>query len=216
MIKVKDLKKSYTGEPCLNGISLDIKRGEFVSVMGESGSGKTTLLEILVGVRKPDSGSVSVCGKDILTLCDSEISKFRRTSIGVVYQSFGLIPTLTAEENIRLPLVLEHVSKKDADERIKKIAERLKISALLNKHPAELSGGQQQRVAIARAVVYEPEVLFLDEPTGSLDSINTENVMNFLFDYCREKGATVLQITHSEAAASGTRIIRIKDGAVTE
>ncbi len=214
MIKVKDLYKSYTGEMCLCGIDLEIKKGEFVSVMGESGSGKTTLLEILCGVRAPDSGEVSICGEDILHMSDSALSKFRRTKIGVVYQNFGLIPTLTAEENIKLPLILEHISKKECVSRVKTIAEKLNICHILKKLPSELSGGQQQRVAIARAVIYSPEVLFLDEPTGSLDSKNTENVMNFLFEFCRDTGATVFQITHSKAAASGTKIIQIKDGAV--
>ena len=216
MIKVRNLNKSYTGEPCLHNISLDIQRGEFVSVMGESGSGKTTLLEILAGVRSADSGDVTVCGEDISKMTDSALSKFRRTRLGVVYQTFGLIPTLTSLENIILPLILNSIPRKEANLRAEKIAKRLNIDGILSKYPSELSGGQAQRVAIARAVIFEPEVLLLDEPTGSLDSVNTKNVMDFLFEFNRELGCTILQITHSSKAAEGTRIIRIKDGAVEE
>ncbi len=216
MIEVNEITKSYTGEICLNNISLRINKGEFVSVMGESGSGKTTLLEILVGVRSPDSGSVTVLGEDIHRMSEEKLAKFRRTKIGVVYQNFALIPTLTAEENICLPLLLEHVQKAEIDRRVKEITAELRVDKLLKKYPSELSGGQQQRIAIARAVAIYPEVLFLDEPTGSLDSVNAERVMRFLSSYSRNTGCTVVQITHSENAAKGTKIIRIKDGAVIQ
>ncbi len=217
MIRVENLIKSYNEEPVLRGVNLHVQEGEFLSVMGESGSGKTTLLEILAGVRAPDSGKVVVDGVDVLSLKDSALAKFRRTKIGVVYQSFGLIPTLTAADNVRLPLYLEGKSQRAADERIEGIAKQLKIDGFLHKFPAELSGGQQQRVAIARAVVYSPKVLFLDEPTGSLDSENTVNVLEFLSKLNLEQGTTIFQITHSDVAANyGTRTVKIRDGAVCE
>ncbi len=215
MIYVKNLVKNYNGEPCLRGVDLHIKKGEFVSVKGESGSGKTTLLEILVGLRAPDGGSVRVAGEEIFSLNASALAKFRRTKIGVVYQNFGLIPTLSAMENIRLPMLLEKRSKEETEGRIVEVAKRLKIEGALQKYPEELSGGQQQRVALARAVCYSPEVLFLDEPTGSLDSENTQNVLEFLAELNKERGATILQITHDERASTyGNRVIRIADGRI--
>ncbi len=215
MIYVENLIKNYNGEPCLRGVNLHIEKGEFVSVKGESGSGKTTLLEILVGLRAPDGGNVRVAGEEIFSLNASALAKFRRTKIGVVYQNFGLIPTLTATENICLPMLLEKRSKKETEGRVLEVAKRLKIEGILKKYPDKLSGGQQQRVALARAVCYNPEVLFLDEPTGSLDSENTQNALEFLAELNRERGTTVLQITHDErAAAYGNRVIRIADGRI--
>lgn len=215
MIQVEELYKSYNGESCLRGCRLSVAAGEFVSLMGESGSGKTTLLEILVGLRIPDSGKITVAGENVLALRPEELALFRRTKIGVVYQSFGLIPTLTAAENISLPLVLRRISESEAMPRVREIAERLHITACLDKRPAELSGGQQQRVAIARAVIHRPQLLLLDEPTGSLDAENTARVLRFLADYQRETGTTVFQITHDRnAAEAGMRILRIRDGVI--
>ncbi len=215
MIYVESLMKNYNGEPCLRGVDLHIKKGEFVSVKGESGSGKTTLLEILVGLRAPDGGSVRVAGEEIFSLNASALAKFRRTKIGVVYQNFGLIPTLSAMENICLPMLLEKRSKEETERRVLELAKRLKIEGALRKRPEELSGGQQQRVAVARAVCYNPEVLFLDEPTGSLDSENTRNVLEFFAELNREQGTTILQITHDERASSyGNRVIHIADGRI--
>lgn len=215
MIQVENLTKAYNGEPCLRGATLSVEAGEFVSLMGESGSGKTTLLEILVGVRTPDGGYARVAGEDVLSLSPEKLALFRRTKIGVVYQSFGLISTLSAEENITLPLVLNKIPAEEHASRVREIAERLHIEACLKKKPSALSGGQQQRVAIARAVIHRPALLLLDEPTGSLDFENTERVLRFLGDYRAETGTTILQITHDRhAAESGTRILRIRDGVI--
>ncbi len=215
MIRVEGIAKSYNGEPCLRGVSLHVEKGEFVSVMGESGSGKTTLMEILAGVRVPDSGKVEVDGVDVLSLNEKDLAKFRRTKMGVVYQQFGLVSTLSARDNIRLPLLLEKLGKRETDERVEAVAKALKIDAFLDKYPNQLSGGQQQRVAIARAVVYRPRVLFLDEATGSLDSENTENILQFLTELNKKEGTTVFQITHSDRAArAGNRVIKIRDGVI--
>lgn len=215
MIRADDIFKSYNGEPCLRGLSLHVAEGEFLSVMGESGSGKSTLLEILAGVRTPDKGSVRVAGEDVCALSGGALAKFRRTVIGVVYQQFRLISTLTAEDNIRLPLLLERVPKAEIARRVSALAEALGIGGMLHKYPEQLSGGQQQRVAIARAVAYSPRVLFLDEPTGSLDSENSGRVLAFLSELNRERGTTIVQITHSaEAAARSSRTVHIRDGVI--
>ncbi len=214
MIRVENLTKSYNGEPCLRGTDFSVAAGEFVSLMGESGSGKTTLLEILVGLRKPDGGRVTVAGEDVLALSENALALFRRR-LGVVYQSFGLIPTLTARENIALPLLLQGLRERDTAAAVGEMAERLSIAGCLSRRPGELSGGQCQRVAIARAVVHRPPLLLLDEPTGSLDHENTLRTLEFLAEYNRESGCTVLQITHDSAAAAyGTRVLRIRDGVI--
>lgn len=215
MIEAENIVKSYNGEPCLRGVSLHVAAGEFLSVMGESGSGKSTLLEILAGVRRPDAGQVRVAGEDIGSLSSEALAKFRRTKIGVVYQNFRLISTLTAEDNIRLPLLLEKMPRAEVRRRVEETAELLRVSSSLKKYSGELSGGQQQRVALARALAYRPPVLFLDEPTGSLDSENSQNVLELLSRVNRAEGVTVVQITHSlEAAAYGSRILRIRDGEI--
>ncbi len=214
MLHAEGIYKSYNGEACLRGAELHLAAGEFVSLMGESGSGKTTLLEILTGVRPPDEGRVTVAGVDLASLTPSELAVFRRTKIGAVYQNFGLIPTLTAEENILLPMYLRREAGEATSARVKDIAAQLGIEGCLGRRPSELSGGQQQRVAIARAVIYSPPLLLLDEPTGSLDSENTERVLRFLEEYREKTGGTVFQITHSIVAAEGTRVVRIKDGVI--
>ncbi len=216
MILVENLYKSYNGDPCLRGTNLSVAKGEFVSLMGESGSGKSTLLEILMGIRRPDSGYLRVCSLDVLSLKESALVLFRREKIGVVYQNFSLVPTLTAEENILLPLIISKHPIKDARERILEISSSLDILQCLRKLPGELSGGQQQRVAIARSLVHRPELLLLDEPTGSLDEENTHRVLEFLLEYRKKYGTTVFQITHSSAAAAyGSRILYMKDGVVS-
>ncbi len=213
MIIAENIVKSYNGESVLNGINLNVKGGEFVSIVGESGSGKTTLLEVLAGVRIPDSGKVYLDGEDISAKKDGEISKLRRTKIGVVFQNYAMIDTLSAFDNIALPLVLEGEKKEVIKEKVEDVAKKLNVFECFNKYPSQLSGGQQQRVAIARVLVYNPKILFLDEPTGALDSKNTECVLATLKKINEEFKVTILQITHSDrAAAFGSRIVRIADG----
>lgn len=215
-IQTEGIKKDFNGEPCLKGISLSIEKGSFVTLMGASGSGKTTLLEILAGIRRPDEGSVVVRSKKLFGMTEKEKALFRRTEMGVVYQNFSLISTLTALDNITLPLILNKNSE-HAREKAYDIAERLNLPfTAMKKFPEELSGGQQQRVAIARALVYNPPVLFLDEPTSSLDTLNTYNVLCLLKEINKEYGTTILHITHSvklaEAVSEKDNIIKISDG----
>lgn len=217
-IDAHNITKSYNDELCLKGIDLQIEEGKFVSVMGASGSGKSTLLEILAGVRIPDSGSVLLSGNNLFAMNDQQAAKFRRTHIGIVYQNFSLISTLSNFDNIALPLILEK-DKTNLKERICQMCDRLLLpDSVLKKFPYELSGGQQQRVALARALIYMPKILFLDEPTGSLDTKNTKNVLELLKEYNEKNGTTIVQITHSKEdayfACSKENVINIVDGVI--
>ena len=217
MINCENLKKSYNGEEVLRGVSLEIRDGEFVSVMGKSGSGKSTLISIMGAHLAPDSGRVLHDGVDIFSLGERKIAKMRCTSLGFVFQNFRLIPTLNVKDNLLLPSVLAKSADKAREEYIEMLAERLEISAMLGKLPTELSGGQCQRAAIVRALSIRPKTLILDEPTGALDTAMERRVMELLTEINRECGATVIQVTHSEAvAAYGSRIIRIRDGEIVE
>ena len=217
MINCENLKKSYNGEEVLRKVSLEIRDGEFVSVMGKSGSGKSTLISIMGAHLAPDSGRVLHDGVDIFSLGEREIAKMRCTFLGFVFQNFRLIPTLNVKDNLLLPSVLAKSADKAREEYIEMLAERLEISAMLGKFPTELSGGQCQRAAIVRALSIKPKTLILDEPTGALDTAMERRVMELLTEINRECGATVIQVTHSEAvAAYGSRIIRIRDGEIVE
>lgn len=219
IIKVNEVSKSFGENENLNlvldKVSLDIKKGEFVSLMGESGSGKSTLLYIIGGLDKPTSGTVVIDEKDINTLKEKEIAKFRRQDIGFVFQFYNLVQNLTVEENIMLPVVMDGKKEKDYKDRLDKI---LKIVGLEEKRkslPNQLSGGQQQRVSIARAVIMNPKVILADEPIGNLDSKSGEEVMKLFKTLNEEENVTILQVTHSEESAKyGNRIIRLKDGKI--
>ncbi|MEE1517372.1 MAG: ABC transporter ATP-binding protein [Lachnospiraceae bacterium] len=219
IIKVNEVSKSFGEKENLNlvldKVSLDIKKGEFVSLMGESGSGKSTLLYIIGGLDKPTSGTVVIDEKDINTLKEKEIAKFRRQDIGFVFQFYNLVQNLTVEENIMLPVVMDGKKEKDYKDRLDKI---LKIVGLEEKRkslPNQLSGGQQQRVSIARAVIMNPKVILADEPIGNLDSKSGEEVMKLFKTLNEEENVTILQVTHSEESAKyGNRIIRLKDGKI--
>ena len=219
IIKVNEVSKSF-GEKenfnlVLDKVSLDIKKGEFVSLMGESGSGKSTLLYIVGGLDKPTEGSVVIDEKDINELKEKEIARFRRQDIGFVFQFYNLVQNLTVEENIMLPVVMDGKKEKDYKDRLDKI---LKIVGLEDKRkalPNQLSGGQQQRVSIARAVILNPKVILADEPIGNLDSKSGEEVMKLFKTLNKEEGVTILQVTHSEESAKyGDRVIRLKDGKI--
>ena len=219
IINVNEVSKSF-GEKdnvnlVLDKVSLDIKKGEFVSLMGESGSGKSTLLYIIGGLDKPTDGTVVIDAKDINTLKEKEIARFRRQDIGFVFQFYNLVQNLTVEENIMLPVVMDGKKEKDYKDRLDKI---LKIVGLEDKRkalPNQLSGGQQQRVSIARAVILSPKVILADEPIGNLDSKSGEEVMKLFKTLNKEEGVTILQVTHSEESAKyGDRIVRLKDGKI--
>lgn len=215
MIIAENVTKKYGDNLVLDNLSLKIESGEFVSIMGESGSGKSTLLSVLSGATKFDSGKVILCGKDLATLNQKELAIMRRTELGFVYQFFNLIPTLTVEENILLPIYLRKDNLKASKANMLEITDKMRISDLLNKYPDKISGGEQQRVAIARSILYKPKVLMLDEPTGNLDSRAREDIMELLVALNKEYKITVVQVTHSmETAVRGTRIVKMIDGRV--
>ena len=197
----------------LNDVSLSIEKGEFVAIIGASGSGKSTLLHMLGGVDRPTSGTVLVDGKDIFKQTDEQLSIFRRREIGLVYQFFNLIPVLTVVENITMPVLLDH--RKVNQERLDELLDLLGLSEKRDAFPNQLSGGQQQRVAIGRALINAPTILLADEPTGNLDSKNSQEVVELLRYSNQKYNQTTVLITHDEnVALQAKRIITIRDGRI--
>ena len=197
----------------LRGVTLDVPAGQFTAVMGPSGSGKSTLMHILAGLDRPTDGSVLLGGQDITTLSDKQLTLLRRKHIGFVFQTFNLLPTLTAEENVRLPLTIAGV--RNGADRIPEIMERVGLGERRRHRPSELSGGQQQRVAIARALATEPTVLFADEPTGNLDSTSGAAILGLLRDAVDRDGQTTMMVTHdARAAARADRVVFLADGRI--
>lgn len=217
MLQACQLHKCYGEQTIFSGVDLTVADGEFLSIMGESGSGKSTLLSILSGNLRPDAGRVMLDGHDLTAMRERELARVRRTSLGFVYQSLNLVPTLNAADNILLPLVLDRADLRGGRERMREFAETLRISHLLGAFPKTMSGGERQRVAIARAMVHRPSVLMLDEPTGSLDARSTEEVMELLRELNQTHGVTVIQVTHSTLTAGyGNRTVTLTDGRLTE
>ena len=218
LIEVKNLCKVYgSGETkveALKNINLNIEQGEFVAIVGPSGSGKSTLLHLLGGVDKPSSGEVIIKGESIYKLKEKELSILRRRKLGFVFQFFNLIPVLTAEENIEMPVLLDgnKIDKKYMNELLKLLG----LEERRNHHPSELSGGQQQRVSIGRALANKPSIILADEPTGNLDSKNSKEVLELL-KYCAKKyNQTLILITHDvNIAKSADRVVTIEDGQIT-
>ncbi len=200
----------------LRGIDLGLPRGRFTAIMGPSGSGKSTLMHCLAGLDQASSGTVTVAGIDLGALDDDALTAFRREHVGFVFQSFNLLPMLTGEQNILLPLELGGVRVDDAvRERVHTLAEVLGVADRLGHRPAELSGGQQQRVAIARALITSPDLLFADEPTGNLDSTTSAEVLEHLGRSVRELGQTVVMVTHDrDAAAHADDVVTMADGRI--
>ena len=197
----------------LRGISLEVPRGCFLAVMGASGSGKSTLLHLVGGLTRPDDGKVVIDGTDISTLNDRELTLFRRRNIGLVFQSFNLIPTLTAEENVSLPLMLDRKNGQVTSERINELLDQLGLTGRRHHRPDAMSGGEQQRVAIGRALVADPAVILADEPTGNLDSVNSKAVCELLRDLSHVHGKTIVMVTHEPSvAAYAQEVAVIKDG----
>jgi putative ABC transport system ATP-binding protein len=199
----------------LRGVSLAVPSGQFAAIMGPSGSGKSTLMHILAGLDQPTSGAVEIGGQDITAMGDKELTLLRRRHIGFVFQAFNLVPTLTAEENIVLPLAI--AGRKTESSWIEAVIGRVGLGDRRHHRPAELSGGQQQRVAVARALASEPTVLFADEPTGNLDSRSGAEVLELLGEAALEYGQTIVMVTHDPGAAAGAdRVIHLADGHVAE
>jgi putative ABC transport system ATP-binding protein len=216
-IEIKDLMKVYTkGDNeihALDHIDLTVQAGEFVALMGPSGSGKTTLLNIIAGVDFPTSGKVFVDEKDITALTESQKTKWRTRHIGYIFQFYNLMPVLTAYENVELPLLLLHMSKKERHEHVTAALEAVGISERSKHFPRELSGGQEQRVAIARAIVTDAHVVVADEPTGNLDAESEQEIMALLKQLNKQLEKTILMVTHDDAAAEfADRVVRLKKG----
>ena len=218
MLKVENLKKVFRTEEietiALNGVTFEVKVGEFVAVMGPSGCGKSTLLNILGLLDNPTSGSYTLLGHEVAGFKEKDRTKFRKGNIGFVFQSFNLIDELNVFENVELPLIYMRVKASERKRRVNEILSRMNISHRAEHFPQQLSGGQQQRVAIARAVVSNPKLILADEPTGNLDSKNGAEVMELLTELNRE-GTTIVMVTHSKHDASfAHRIINLFDGSI--
>ena len=215
ILKAENLVKTYgsgdTAVNALNGVSLEVKKGEFVAVVGQSGSGKSTLLHLLGAMDYPTSGSLTVDGQDVFALKGEALAEYRRRKVGFVFQFFNLLPVMTAKENIMIPLSLDG---KTADkDYLNELAQAMSISERLDHYPHQLSGGQQQRVAIARAMITRPSVILADEPTGNLDSASGKEILALLKSTVRKYEQTLILITHDNSiAAEADRIITIKDG----
>jgi len=217
IVKTIDLKKSYkVGKmhvPALRGLDLEIEPGEFVAIMGPSGCGKSTLLHLLGGLLSPTSGSIIIDGEDLAKVSDAQRTDIRRRKIGFVFQRFNLFPTLTAEGNLKLAEKIHLRSGASNSDRRREVLRLLRLDDKMHHKPLELSGGQQQRVALARAVVNSPAIILADEPTGNLDTENSEIVLDMFRDINQRLGQTIVMITHNpEAAAHCTRTIQMRDG----
>ena len=216
-IEAKNIKKAFGKKTlALRGANLAVEPGEIVAVMGPSGSGKSTLLHCLAGILKIDSGEVRFEGENIGKMSDKKRNQLRREKFGFVFQFSQLVPELTALDNVALPLLINGVNKTEAYTKAKAWLKKVGVEAVANQIPGELSGGQAQRVAVARAMVIEPKILFADEPTGSLDSLNSEKVMDLFIKTAKEVGTTVIMVTHEPTiAAYADRSVIVRDGVVT-
>jgi putative ABC transport system ATP-binding protein len=214
---VKRYRQGDRSVDALRGISLDIVQGRFVAIMGASGSGKSTLLHLMAGLTRADEGRVLVNGQDLAVLKDKPLTLFRRRQIGLIFQSFNLIPTLTAAENVRLPLMLDGINGRATDEKVAMTLDRLGLASRSHHRPDALSGGEQQRVAIGRAIIADPAVILADEPTGNLDSENSDAVCELLRNLSNQQGKTIVMVTHEpNVAAFAHEVVVIKDGQLVE
>ncbi|MEX2583021.1 MAG: ABC transporter ATP-binding protein [Gemmatimonadota bacterium] len=217
MLQAKDLEKTYrSGDrslTVLREVNLHVGEGDFIAILGPSGSGKTTLLGLLAGLDTPSAGSVRIAGTDLAPLSEDARARFRRDTVGFVFQSFQLIPSLTAQENVQVPLELR--GDEGAPERAAHLLARVGLADRLDHYPTQLSGGEQQRVALARAFVHEPRILFADEPTGNLDAATGESIIELMEELNREQGTTLVLVTHDPVLAGrARRTIRLADGVV--
>ena len=217
MIKATDIHKSYGALEVLRGVSLEVSRGEVVSIVGASGAGKTTLLQILGTLSKADRGSVEIDGQDVSSLGDRALSRFRNEKIGFVFQFHHLLPEFTAFENVCIPGLIGRRPKAEVERRAGELLALVGLTQRRDHKPGELSGGEQQRVAIARALAKNPKLLLCDEPTGALDYQTGKSILSLLHGACREMGMTVVVITHNQAITQmADRVISVKNGRVTD
>jgi putative ABC transport system ATP-binding protein len=219
MIRCIDVRKVYQQGKneiiALDGVSLNIARGEFAVIMGPSGSGKSTLLHLIGGLDRPTSGELLVDQRLVGQMADDQVTLFRRTRIGFIFQFFNLLPTLTALENVALPFVLDARSKEEAEQRARMLLDKVGLANRNDHLPEEMSGGEIQRIAVARALAFDPPILLADEPTGNLDSKTGESILSLLRQINRDAGCTIVMVTHSqEAAGYGGRTIFFRDGKI--
>jgi putative ABC transport system ATP-binding protein len=217
ILSAKAVQKSFDSLAVVKNVSVELEQGEFVSLVGKSGSGKTTLLSVLSGLESPTSGQVSLCGKDIVSATEDEMALFRRANIGFIFQSFNLIPTLTAWENVAAPLFPEDMADIARKDRAASLLMQMQLGHRLEHLPGAMSGGEKQRVAIARALVNNPKILFADEPTGNLDTQTGEAVMQILGEIHKNNNVAILMVTHDNELAKRTdRILRMQDGEIIQ
>ena len=217
LISVKDIRKVYRVDKervvALNRINLDIEQGEVCCILGTSGSGKSTLLNIMAGLEKPTKGAVIIDGQDIAQMSEKQLALFRQLNIGFIFQSYNLMPTMTATENVALPLMFRGIGRKERMKEARRMLKRVNLGGRLSHKPTQMSGGQQQRVGIARAFVAKPKIVFADEPTGNLDTKTTLEVMEMIVRMSRKYGETLILVTHDqEIAQYADRIIHLVDG----
>ncbi len=221
IVTIRNVTKSYRRGsqvvPVLEDISFGIRSGEFLALMGPSGSGKSTLLNLIAGIDKVDSGSISIGGCEITTLSDSELAGWRAVNVGFVFQFYNLIPVLTAYENVELPLLLTRLTRRERREHVEAALDIVSLSDRMDHRPSQLSGGQQQRVAIARAVVTDPAILVADEPTGDLDRVSAGEILSLMDHLVRDFQKTIIMVTHDPRAAEKAHVIRhLEKGLLTD
>ena len=218
IVSISKLSKSYhRGDqviPVLSDISFEIAEGEFLALMGPSGSGKSTLLNLIAGIDQPDSGSIIIGGVDVTQMSETELAHWRALNVGFIFQFYNLIPVLTAFENVELPLILTSLSRQERREHVEMALKVVGLADRMDHYPGQLSGGQEQRVAIARAVVTDPAILVADEPTGDLDRVSAEEIMDLMDRLNRESGKTVIMVTHDPRAAKKAHVVRHLDKGV--
>ncbi|HEY7320612.1 MAG TPA: ABC transporter ATP-binding protein [Candidatus Binatia bacterium] len=215
LIEVQNLSKSYRRDsleiPVLRNISLNVAEGEFIAFMGPSGSGKTTLLNLIAGIDRPSEGRILIAGVDVTKLTETELAAWRARNIGFIFQFYNLIPVLTAVENVELPLILTPLSRRERRAHAETALDVVGLADRMHHYPRQLSGGQEQRVAIARAIATDPTILVADEPTGDLDKVSAEEVLNLIDRLNRELNKTILMVTHDPRAAERARLVRHLD-----
>ena len=218
IVRIRDITKSYRRGaqtiPVLENITLDIREGEFLALMGPSGSGKSTLLNLIAGIDRADSGAITVGGIEITALSETELAHWRANNVGFIFQFYNLMPVLTAFENVELPLLLTGLSKRERREHVEVALKVVGLADRMDHYPGQLSGGQQQRVAIARAVVTDPAILVADEPTGDLDRVSAREILDLIGRLNTESGKTIIMVTHDPRAAERAHLIKQLDKGV--